>query len=215
MNHYFQFLKNPNLPKYNNHRSPLLPLYLFYLGLALFFTMIFFFIKLLFDLPDNEIYKVSNYSFNEKLLKIIILAPLIEEVIFRLLLRFNRSNVKLFFFISIIYLILFIFLKKYVVASLILTIQIFLLIILIIKSINEIELWFKNNFRFVFYFSFISYGLVHLSNYNQITTTVIFLSPILVFPQILLGSIIGYIRINYSFLHGLFFHMLINLLVLF
>lgn len=67
----------------------------------------------------------------------------------------------------------------------------------------------KNIFKLVFYTFAILFGFVHLSNF-KITTNIILLSPLLVLPQIILGSYLGCIRIKFGLLWSILLHATYN-----
>jgi hypothetical protein len=71
------------------------------------------------------------------------------------------------------------------------------------------NLWTKH-FIWVFYGFTLLFGLFHISNYPPLTKTLIFVSPILILPQITSGIIIGYLRTKFGFLWGCLFHGLWN-----
>ena len=95
MDPFFLFLKKPAASIGQTQRTPIFILFLFYLGLAVFFGLTGYLIYLSkTDIQSILLTKISGYSLVEKVLKVIILAPVIEEILFRLLLRFNRNTVK-------------------------------------------------------------------------------------------------------------------------
>ena len=67
----------------------------------------------------------------------------------------------------------------------------------------------KKRFRTTFYIIAILFGLIHLSNFN-ITTNTLLLAPILVAPQIILGGYLGYIRVRFGLIWSIFLHASYN-----
>lgn len=65
-------------------------------------------------------------------------------------------------------------------------------------------------FRNAFYIFAILFGLVHLSNYTNITSTIVILTPILVAPQLLLGFYFGYIRVRFGLHWSIALHATYN-----
>nr|WP_315175987.1 CPBP family intramembrane glutamic endopeptidase [uncultured Flavobacterium sp.] len=65
------------------------------------------------------------------------------------------------------------------------------------------------NFRYVFYLSAILFGLAHITNYDT-DTTIIYIFPILLLPQFIVGVLIGYLRIKFNFILGFLFHAIHN-----
>ncbi|MGK0421956.1 MAG: membrane protease YdiL (CAAX protease family) [Polaribacter sp.] len=75
------------------------------------------------------------------------------------------------------------------------------------------------SFKIAFYTFALLFGSIHISNF-EITTSVLLLSPLLVLPQILLGSYFGYIRVRLGLpwsmlLHGCYNGTLILIRYLF
>ena len=130
---------------------------------------------------------IKSYPVLLLLLLTVVIGPLIEELIFRLYLRY-KNNYALHFLISIVS---------------------------ITGVRNEqkaetflISFW-KKRYKYIFYFSAVIFGLIHISNF-EFSYTILLLSPILVAPQIILGIIIGYIRVRNGFVSGLLLHSLHN-----
>lgn len=139
--------------------------------------------------PDNHkiLDMIKSYPVALLLLLTVVIGPLIEELIFRLYLRY-KNNYALHFLISLVSLT---------------------------GVRNEqkaetflISLW-KKRYKFIFYFSAVIFGLIHISNF-EFSYTILLLSPILVAPQIILGLIIGYLRVRNGFVLGLLLHSLHN-----
>jgi membrane protease YdiL (CAAX protease family) len=70
---------------------------------------------------------------------------------------------------------------------------------------------FKNpkSFKLAFYILTLLFGFIHISNF-EITTNVLLLAPILVLPQILLGSYLGFIRLRFGLQWSIFLHAAYN-----
>lgn len=65
------------------------------------------------------------------------------------------------------------------------------------------------DFKIAFYTFTILFGLIHLSNYT-ITTNVLLLTPILVAPQVILGSYLGFLRVKFGLGWSILLHALYN-----
>lgn len=122
---------------------------------------------------------------------LIILTPFFEELIFRLYLRYKTNYVAHFF--------------------------IFLTLIAGEKNHDKFEVWSFNfwnrRYMFIFYFSALLFGYVHLTNYNC-SIPIILLSPIIVAPQFVVGLFIGYLRVRHDLVTGYFMHALHNAIFL-
>ena len=139
--------------------------------------------------PDNHkiMDMIKSYPVVLLLVLTVVIGPLIEELIFRLYLRY-KDNYALRFLISIVSLTG-------------------------VRNEQKAETFFislwKKRYKFIFYFSAVIFGLIHISNF-EFSYTILLLSPILVAPQIILGLIIGYSRVRNGFVSGLLLHSLHN-----
>ncbi len=70
------------------------------------------------------------------------------------------------------------------------------------------ELWFKNKLAIFYIFLFI-FSFLHLKNY-EITTEVLLFSPIIILPRILGGLVYSYIRLSSSIILAICFHAFNN-----
>lgn len=71
--------------------------------------------------------------------------------------------------------------------------------------------WFKHKsyFKGIFYLSAVLFALVHISNFES-QPMVYLLAPILVLPQLILGLILGYIRVRLGLLWSILLHASYN-----
>lgn len=109
----------------------------------------------------------------------VIIVPFIEELIFRLFLKWERNYL----------------------------LQLFIAIFP--KTKETLFRFWRTYFGYVFYFSVIVFGFVHITNY-EMGTIPLWTIPILVLPQLFAGIIIGYLRVRYNFMYGFFMHALHN-----
>jgi hypothetical protein len=183
---------------------------LLYIGVLVLSTLLFFpLLKMLNLMPNFGI----NHSDTPLSFRVLILIPLFEETIFRLPLKFSKQN----FFLFLAGFNFLIFYHTYDTRI----VGIFSCIIAIIpylKLISEsvylkMEFIWEKHF-FLLYYSFaIFFGLFHMSNFVNLTFAHFLLSPLIVFNQIAMGLILGYVRVTYlnGFILGVIIHILINL----
>lgn len=67
----------------------------------------------------------------------------------------------------------------------------------------------RKNFKVAFYTFSIIFGLIHISNF-KITENVLILAPLLVAPQIILGSFFGFIRVRFGLIWSMALHASYN-----
>jgi membrane protease YdiL (CAAX protease family) len=145
-------------------------------------------------------------------LMVVVFSPIMEEVIFRLSLIFDPVNIAL----SISTLIALIVHKvSNGIFSIIAFLLLFFLInrLAIIYKLGFFSFWNKN-FKYIFYFLSILFGLVHISNYRFVELSQYFIAPVLIFPQLAIGFILSFTRLYYEkgFLICIIFHVLMNLI---
>ncbi len=158
----------------------------------------------------------------------IILVSIIEELIFRLPLRYTAINLS----ISVLLFALF------AIRSLLYRFRIFDLVTfterwlwsavlaLLIGSVVFVllrtqpgrriisRIWL-HHFRSVLYFSCVAFGLVHVYNFTSITVASLLLAPLLVLPQVISGFIFAFARMRLGMIWCIVLHIAHNVLFLF
>ncbi|MBK1439842.1 CPBP family intramembrane metalloprotease [Parapedobacter sp. ISTM3] len=117
----------------------------------------------------------------------VIINPFFEELIFRLLLRFESKGLANYSLLSISNI------GKRIMRKI---------------ELSLIYLW-KNKFHLVFFLSTLLFAISHLSNY-EFSMTVLLLSPLLIAPQFITGLLLGYLRVRYNLMLGYFMHVIHN-----
>jgi len=154
----------------------------------------------------------STLSFQEKIFYGILFAPIVEEILFRLILRFNRKNLLVILTTTLMLSIIFL-VKKDIVRVLVfssLTI-VFSLCTIYLEACKD---FFMKYFHIWFYIIAGLFGILHIYNYMGINISNLFLSPLFAIPQFILGILLGYIRIRNGFFYALLFHFIMNLSLL-
>lgn len=154
---------------------------------------------------NNRLFEVyGEYSVFFVLLLISVIGPFLEELSYRLLL----SNKKTWFLLGSFFFICF---NLQIVVSLIsdegLSLLAFLggifvsflftLIAFFLISKEKIERFVNIYFNYIFYTVSLVFGLVHLSNYNNLQE-ILLLMPLLVLPQLFVTFIFGYTRVKFN-----------------
>lgn len=191
--------------------------------------LVIFLVAFLINFIDLIIFQQSNFSFFKSVKKlqdlnfnklpvffIVFLGPFMEEIIFRLPLRFKKRNIVL----SLSFLSIYFVGDKVVdvnVSSLytwIKIVPIVFIIILFYTCIKDslLESINKKYFKTIFYLFTISFGLIHIVNFYKIVpVNLVYLAPIFVLPQITLSFFVAYFRMKNGFIWGFFLHSLYNL----
>ena len=198
---FVTFLKRPSLE--NQIGENTIPLFITliwrsFLIILLIDALVFFTISSplkYFNLFPSQIeINLSFYS----ILKLSLLFPITEELIFRLPLLISRINLAIS--ISLISFVLLIKLNIYL--SISLSLSLLITILFVIKKESNIFYNLKylstRYFLIIFYSQAIIFGLLHLNNY-RLDIHYFYLFPFYVTSQIIIGCFFGYLRVRYSF----------------
>jgi len=161
---------------------------------------------------------IKNNGITFIIIGIILGGPFIEELIFRLPLRYKKAN-----FIPLTVVLLFFagtlsFKKLHL--SLALSILLFVVVAAFLifyifnrRMAENRDKFLSSNYHFFFYSVTVLFALVHISNFSYSVSLLLF-APIIVLPQFVAGFFIGYIRIKQGFIWGFFLHALHNAIFL-
>ncbi len=152
---------------------------------------------------------ITNPYFNSCVI-LIIIAPLVEELTFRLGLKINRLNLAVSLSCNIILTLYFL---KVLQLPFIYRFGSILILSIIFYAIinNRIVSFFKSKQNIYIYYNILVFALIHIPNYNYEQYSHYFFIPLLIFPQFMSGIFLSYARLRYGFVLALFLHMLHNL----
>jgi len=215
MKGFIKYIKHP-IPVENTERFTLkvfsktigLSYFLFFVLSA--FLVVFKYLNLLPNYPKPEVDSISVF------LMITVLGPLFEEILCRLNLKISKLNIAAFVVVLIMLIIKLFFVRgvKFqfylYLGGLLFFALIYCTIILYDFPLQKIETYWKSNFKNIFHLSAITFGILHLNNFEAIYWWMIVISPLLTAPYIALGYILGYIRMKYGFAYGWLIHTTIN-----
>jgi uncharacterized protein len=153
-----------------------------------------------------------NYSSFRILLAGIILGPVIEEILFRFLLKPKHKNFIIFtcFTLSLAFMF---FLKESSIYSIIfLTVGIASFLLCLNNNfLRKTQKYLLNHYCSFFYLSCILFGFYHITNYTPLNYKLILILPVIVFPQMIMGVFLGYIRIKFGIIFSILFHSITNI----
>lgn len=166
----------------------------------------------------NQNFQNLNHGYYLFIL-MVIFAPLLEEVLFRLWLSFKKSHILLSLMVLMWILITkfqgiiiynqqidFKFFKN-------LFLAIFLgVFVFNIGSFLPIKKLNFNYFKVLYWISCISFGLIHIFNFSPFKMNILWVYPFLILPELFAGFLLGYLRLQKGFFVGLALHCSINLL---
>ena len=147
---------------------------------------------------------------------VVILGPLVEELIFRLILVPKRRNIAIFTFVF-----LFLVLNKtyyinkidwLLLVSLVVSGLLSFLVFNLLKRNPEIETSIGKRQKIITIVSVVLFGLLHIANIETLHWELALLYPVYALPQMILGYVSSVQRLKLGFVWGLFFHSMINLM---
>jgi len=155
---------------------------------------------------------LANDNIFFTILLAVIIAPAIEEVIFRLPLKNTPKNLSIS--LAVVTVILSAryqqdapFILLIAAVPLLATLYMHYISKPIIKKM--IAGTFSKYYPVIFYSAAIIFGSVHMLNYTNIQSGVAIL-PLLIIPQTFIGILLGYIRLRYGFIYAVLFHGIYN-----
>jgi len=147
---------------------------------------------------------------------VVILGPLVEELIFRLILVPKRRNIaiitfvfsflimnKTYYLIEIDWLLL---------MSLAVSGLLSFLVFNLLKRKPEIETAIGKRQKIITMVSVVLFGLLHIVNIENLHWELALFYPVYVLPQMILGYVSSVQRLKLGFVWGLLFHSMINLM---
>ncbi|PKQ61057.1 hypothetical protein BZG02_17345 [Labilibaculum filiforme] len=188
----------------------------------------FYVLMLLCLMPLSSISKLVSYSFDildvslvgmsylKKVILGVIIAPVAEELIFRLLLKEDKKHFYLFGLVCLCYIFAGVYLNHS--GTTIIVAVIFILGISLGFSNymgKIIDIYSKKNYKYLYFGSILIFGLIHGHNYSFESYHQTLLIPLLTLPQMGMGFFLSYIRVNYGIIYSIGFHAMINLSILF
>ena len=215
---FIKFLGTNSFQK-NKYTDKFIPFTTLFLFTFIIVSSIKILLKNTIDLPEHIPLRFDIYSF-KLVLYTIFIGPAFEEAMFRLNLEYSKINLSISFGFITQYIFQLIYANFFSSAIIwIISIIIFPLIFYIILNSGKGNLdfylskfWHKNN-KIIFYISAFLFAFMHLSNHIISNLHDLFALIILNIPFILLGLVLGYIRICFGFAWSIFFHALNNLII--
>jgi len=147
---------------------------------------------------------------------VVILGPLVEELIFRLILVPKRKNIAIFTFVfSFLVLNKTYYINKIdwlLLVSLVVSGLLSFLVFKLLKQNPKIETVIGKRQKIITMVSVVLFGLGHIANIETLHWELALLYPVYVLPQMILGYIFSVQRLKLGFIWGLLFHSMNNLM---
>jgi len=216
------FLKNPDnkLSRSYDVKKNLKSVFIFYLIKLLLFIIWLIVIASFIDIESPAVVDIRNkMSPLGFILYALLLGPILEEAIFRLSLVFKPIYITITVLLltyvltsKLVYGIGHINIEEHILVRIVISILFALITYFLANKYFTYFLKFWNaNFRWIYYCSIIFFTFLHL-DLLELTFNKFLLFPLLTFPQLLGGTINGYIRIKYGFIYSCLFHGINNIL---
>ena len=147
---------------------------------------------------------------------VVILGPLVEELIFRLILVPKRRNIVIFTF-AFSFLIInktyyLIEIDWLLLMSLAVSGLLSFLVFNLLKRNPEIETTIAKRQKIITIVSVVLFGLLHIVNIENLHWELVLLYPVYALPQMISGYVCSVQRLKLGFVWGLLFHSTINLM---
>lgn len=147
---------------------------------------------------------------------VVILGPLVEELIFRLILVPKRRNIAIFTFVfSFLIMNKTYYINKIdwlLLVSLVVSGLLSFLVFKLLKRKPEIETAIGKRQKIITMVSVVLFGLLHIANIETLHWELALLYPVYALPQMILGYVSSVQRLKLGFVWGLLFHSMINLM---
>ena len=147
---------------------------------------------------------------------VVILGPLVEELIFRLILAPKRRNIAIFTFVfSFLVLNKTYYVNKIdwlLLVSLVVSGLLSFLVFNLLKRNPQIETAIAKRQKIITIVSVVLFGLLHIANIETLHWELALLYPVYALPQMILGYVSSVQRLKLGFVWGLLFHSTINLM---
>ena len=157
--------------------------------------------------------KIKGYY---SIFMVVILGPLVEELIFRLILVPKRRNIAIFTFVfSFLVLNKTYYVNKIdwlLLVSLVVSVLLSFLVFKLLKRKPKIETAIGKRQKIITIVSVVLFGLLHIANIENLHWELALLYPVYALPQMILGYVSSVQRLKLGFIWGLLFHSTINLM---
>lgn len=152
---------------------------------------------------------LDGFTESQLMLMAVLLAPPLEEFLFRLPLRYSKRNLKIWLVLTALLTLLF----SYIISIVLLAFWLYWISQGNNRQIQvHIMRFYKRHGVVIFWFFTMLFALVHLSNFTAGALPVYLFLPAII-PQIITGIALGVIRLRLGFWWALTFHALFNLVV--
>lgn len=158
------------------------------------------------DSSNKVLAFAQTVPFWQIILFAVILAPLWEEAVFRLPLRYTPINLAIPFGLGLMLIVSSLTATSPLppiarVSLLAAVVTLAVVLWLWLKELNSqpIHTFYERWIGLLFYGLALAFGLIHVSNFTSLRVQALLLAPLLVLPQTVIGVFLGFIRLQYGF----------------
>ncbi|MGM9475027.1 hypothetical protein ACS5PU_01305 [Pedobacter sp. GSP4] len=223
MSFFLEFRSVLTTPNYGVNYKQGVYLYkamLFYFGIMVLYIFVLKYLDEWLGLPPHKAFRFfKENSWKSVLLFGLVVAPLIEELTFRLALKYTPLNLGIslsllfYFTLSILTKSPFYKIDRFFIIKSAIVAVFFVLSFLIFKrkKVDMLlqQIWEKYYVSIILCFAFL-FALLHIRNLEDFSIKNLFLIPVIVFPQLVLAFLTSYFRIAYGLKYCIILHSLIN-----
>ena len=181
--------------------------YLFIFLFLILLELIFFLLDIDNDFKNVIKNKKPLPSDYKLLFNTLLLAPLVEEIIFRLHLKFKDQ----YFFISIVALIFIIIRFHFLDSILSGILSIYVIILLIIWFLSKKSIFTQKIFEINYILSILFFGLSHIINLKVIDLSLWQVNLFYFVPILIVGYFLSKIRFHLNIVYSIFAHFIFNI----
>lgn len=160
---------------------------------------------------------IKRLGYIPAVIYICLIGPIIEETVFRLPLSFKKNHVALGLAFAVLLFSGLLPVSKSlniyfgIWPAFAIRAGISLVFYFIIRMLLPNDIRLKENLKFlIIILSIWIFGLMHIGNYTPIQWPIIWIYPIYVLPQLLIGWAQTFVRFKYGFVWGIMLHCLVN-----
>ncbi|GAB3656649.1 hypothetical protein GCM10028791_28620 [Echinicola sediminis] len=211
------FLQDKVPQKSHNVTDTIVSLYLVYFVFVLLYAIFLKSLDAYVGIPKHRAFAgLEGKSWYYVLLIGVVIVPIVEELVFRLILVPTKRNVLLStFFISFFFINHLSGHGKYTLDkdSILIISACLIITVVTVKVVDKFGLLVpKGTHRnYLLFYSIVIFGLVHVGNLRLDALHHYLLFPVILLPQILLGLILSYLRCEFSLGKAMLFHGMVNL----
>jgi hypothetical protein len=159
--------------------------------------------------------KVNDLSFAKLILFALLLAPLFEELVFRLSLIYSKLNLSISLSLAIASIITSVFdIRLLTWFGGVTFFLAFCVLYIVLNNLTtfqiKIEGFWEKYFILVFYILTFLFGIFHMANYQLNSFSALTLAFVFSIPQIIGALFLGFVRIRLGFIWAVILHVLFN-----